>query len=105
MPRERLLALALGAGPTGTTLDLRHERRGAPAVLDELGRLLGNLCQAVPQVWAPFLSRRLRRPPCTCMCHRRCSCFNSLKLLLPQPSQHAASCSAFSHLGLLAAAA
>ena len=53
MPTERLLALALGQGPTGTPLDLRHERRSAAAAMDELGRLLGNLCRAVPQVAFP----------------------------------------------------
>jgi len=49
VPRQRLLALALGRGPGGRELDLRAERRGAPGALDELGRLLLNVCQAVPQ--------------------------------------------------------
>ncbi|KAK9843489.1 hypothetical protein WJX81_005623 [Elliptochloris bilobata] len=49
VPPERLLALALGRGPTGRELDLRAERRAAPATLDELGRLLLNVCQAIPQ--------------------------------------------------------
>ena len=53
VPRERLLALALGRGPGGRELDLRAERRGAPGALDELGRLLLNVCQAVPQARAP----------------------------------------------------
>ena len=50
VPPERLLALALGRGPTGRELDLRAERRGAPDALDELGRLLLNVCQAIPEV-------------------------------------------------------
>ena len=50
VPKERLLALALGRGPTGAALDLRHARRGQAAVLGEMGRLLLNICQAVPQV-------------------------------------------------------
>ena len=52
VPPERLLALALGRGPTGRELDLRAERRGAPGALDELGRLLLNVCQAIPEVWS-----------------------------------------------------
>ena len=55
------MALALGQGPTGMPLDLRHERRGAAAAMDELGRLLGNLCRAVPQVAFPA-SRHLICP-------------------------------------------
>lgn len=47
--RDRLLALALGTGPSGRALDLRHSSRGQPAVMDELARLLLNVCQAVPQ--------------------------------------------------------
>ena len=50
VPKERRLALALGRGPTGAALDLRHARRSQAAVLDEMGRLLLNVCQAVPQV-------------------------------------------------------
>lgn len=50
MPKERLLAVALGRGPTGATLDLRHEHRAQPSSMDEIGRLLTNICQAIPQV-------------------------------------------------------
>ena len=50
VPKERLLALALGRGPTGAALDLRHALRSQAATLDEMGRLLLNVCQAVPQV-------------------------------------------------------
>eukprot|EP00887_Chlorella_sp_A99_P000340 scaffold13.g340.t1 len=46
--QDRLLALALGAGPSGAALDFRHASRSAPATLDELGRLLCNVCQVVP---------------------------------------------------------
>ena len=49
VPPERLLALALGRGPTGRELDLRADRRAAADTLDELGRLLLNVCQAIPQ--------------------------------------------------------
>lgn len=50
MPKERLLALAVGRGPTGAALDLRHARRGQAPMLDEMARLLLNVCQAVRQV-------------------------------------------------------
>ena len=39
-----------GSGPSGRSLDLRHEARGSAATLDEVGRLLLNLCRAVPEV-------------------------------------------------------
>ncbi len=42
--------MALGRGPTGATLDLRHEQRAQSSSMDEIGRLLTNICQAVPQV-------------------------------------------------------
>ncbi|PRW20458.1 putative ATP-dependent RNA helicase DDX11 [Chlorella sorokiniana] len=46
--RERLLALAVGAGPSGAALDFRHAARGSAATMDELGRLVLNACQVVP---------------------------------------------------------
>eukprot|EP00884_Botryococcus_braunii_P018140 jgi/Botrbrau1/5009/Bobra.0396s0030.1 len=46
--RERLLALAVGKGPSGRSLELRHGQRSLPALIDELGNLLVNVCQAVP---------------------------------------------------------
>lgn len=58
VPKERLLALAIGNGPTGATLDLRHAQRGQSAMLDEMGRLLLNVCQAVPQVMRTPYGRR-----------------------------------------------
>lgn len=48
LPKERLLALSLGAGPTGRPLDLRASARTAPASLDEVGALLANVCAVVP---------------------------------------------------------
>lgn len=46
--RERLLALAVGKGPSARTLELRHAQRSLPPLIDELGNLLVNVCQAVP---------------------------------------------------------
>ena len=47
-PPCRLLALAVGAGPSGAPLDFRHSSRATPSTLDELGRLVLNTCQVVP---------------------------------------------------------
>ncbi|KAK9822081.1 hypothetical protein WJX74_005614 [Apatococcus lobatus] len=49
VPASRLLLLPLPCGPTGLGLDLRHATRSRPGMMDELGRLLMNICQAVPQ--------------------------------------------------------
>lgn len=42
---RRLLALAVGAGPSGAALDFRHASRGSSSTIDELGRLVLNACQ------------------------------------------------------------
>ena len=47
-PNPRLLALAVGAGPTAVALDFRHGSRDTAATVEELGRLLANVCQVVP---------------------------------------------------------
>ena len=57
VPASRLLLLPFPCGPTGLSLDLRHATRSQPAMMDELGRLLMNVCQAVPEVC-----------PCCCSC-------------------------------------
>lgn len=46
--KERLLAVAVGAGPGGTVLDFRHGSRGSHETIDELGRLVLNTCTAAP---------------------------------------------------------
>ncbi|PSC69979.1 putative ATP-dependent RNA helicase DDX11 [Micractinium conductrix] len=46
--QERLLALAVGSGPSRAALDFRHASRGTPTTIDELGRLVLNTCQVVP---------------------------------------------------------
>ena len=43
-------AFRAGRGPSGRALDFRQSARGAPAAVDELGALLQNVVQAVPQV-------------------------------------------------------
>ena len=37
-------------GPSGLPLNLRHEQRGQASMMEEVGRLLANVCQAVPEV-------------------------------------------------------
>ncbi len=61
----RLCSTRAGVGPSGRALDLRHAARSAAATLDELARLLLNVCQAVPQVRArskSSLQARLKTP-------------------------------------------
>jgi chromosome transmission fidelity protein 1 len=38
----------MGSGPSGTALDFRHSSRGSPGTVDELGRLVLNVCRVVP---------------------------------------------------------
>ncbi len=45
-------------------LNFRHSARGAPATVDELGRLLQNVVQAVPQVHAAAPSRAVASAGC-----------------------------------------
>ncbi|KAG2440974.1 hypothetical protein HXX76_003827 [Chlamydomonas incerta] len=56
VPPRQLAALVAARGPTGLPLQLSHGRRGEPRVMEELGRLLVNICTAVPAgvvVFAP----------------------------------------------------
>lgn len=46
--KERLLAMAVGAGPSGKTLDFRMESRATHGTIDELGRLVVNACNVTP---------------------------------------------------------
>ena len=48
--KDRLLALALGCGPSGMSLNFKLGSRSQAATTDQLGRLLLNVSQAVPQV-------------------------------------------------------
>ena len=50
--KDRLLALAVGCGPSGASLNFKLGHRSQAATLEQLGRLLVNICQAVPQVGA-----------------------------------------------------
>ncbi|KAL1138858.1 hypothetical protein AAG570_008920 [Ranatra chinensis] len=48
IPRENILPLVLCQGPSGTTFDFSFQSRSSQAVLNEFGRLLGNICNIIP---------------------------------------------------------
>lgn len=55
VPAEQLLTVALGRGPSGKALNLKHEARGEQSVMSELGQLLLNLCNVVPEGLVVFV--------------------------------------------------
>ncbi|RFU29090.1 hypothetical protein B7463_g7225, partial [Scytalidium lignicola] len=48
IPKESLVAWSLAKGPTGIEFEFNFKKRGDPAMLDELGRALLNICSVVP---------------------------------------------------------
>jgi len=52
---SNVLLQCLPTGPTGQTLDFRHQSRTQAAVCDELGRTLVQLCSIVPNGFVIFL--------------------------------------------------
>ncbi|XP_053400123.1 ATP-dependent DNA helicase DDX11-like isoform X2 [Mercenaria mercenaria] len=48
IPGEQLLPLAVSTGPTGVQLDFTYTNRNKTSLLDELGRLVCNICNIVP---------------------------------------------------------
>jgi chromosome transmission fidelity protein 1 len=48
VPRDALLPIAVGAGPSGRAFDFSFSARAAPEMIDELGRLLVNACAVAP---------------------------------------------------------
>ncbi|CAL4123180.1 unnamed protein product, partial [Meganyctiphanes norvegica] len=48
VPGEQLMPIALTQGPTNVTLDFTFSSRNNPTILDELGRVLVNVCTVVP---------------------------------------------------------
>lgn len=55
IPPSNLLALVLANGPKGTPFEFKYESRKDPAVLDELGLALVNLCNLIPGGLVIFL--------------------------------------------------
>ncbi|CAM9502241.1 unnamed protein product, partial [Discosporangium mesarthrocarpum] len=56
IPKENLLPLCMARGPTGKTFNFTFHMRGSVEQLDELGRLMSNVCTIVPGGVVCFLS-------------------------------------------------
>ena len=48
VPRDALLPLAVGVGPSGLTLDFSFGKRDDEKMIDELGRIVANACAVTP---------------------------------------------------------
>ncbi|KAJ8245621.1 hypothetical protein GJAV_G00272710 [Gymnothorax javanicus] len=48
IPPENILPIVLCSGPSGQQLDFTFQNRETPAMMDEVGRILSNLCNVVP---------------------------------------------------------
>ncbi|XP_065186759.1 ATP-dependent DNA helicase DDX11-like isoform X1 [Sycon ciliatum] len=48
IPAEQLLCVTLEQGPSGVPLDLTFKSRTSPQQVDEIGRIVSNLCSLVP---------------------------------------------------------
>lgn len=49
VPPESILPLAIGKGPSNRTFDFTYQSRFSPAVVEELGILMKNVCTVVPE--------------------------------------------------------
>jgi chromosome transmission fidelity protein 1 len=54
VPADQLLAIALARGPSGAALDFTYTGRMQPAAMDELGRVLLNVCRCAPHGCVAF---------------------------------------------------
>ncbi|XP_028287261.1 ATP-dependent DNA helicase DDX11 [Parambassis ranga] len=48
IPPENILPLVLCSGPSGQELDFTFKNRDSPQMMDEMGRVLSNICNVVP---------------------------------------------------------
>ncbi|XP_044006068.1 ATP-dependent DNA helicase DDX11 [Aphidius gifuensis] len=55
VPKENILTRILCKGPTGVSLEFNYQNRQNPKLLDELGRILQNLCNIIPGGMVVFL--------------------------------------------------
>ncbi|KAL3822856.1 hypothetical protein ACHAXA_006220 [Cyclostephanos tholiformis] len=55
IPPSNVITTCLSTGPTGESLDFRHFSRSSNVIIDELGRLVLNLCSVVPKGFVVFL--------------------------------------------------
>lgn len=56
IPEENILPITVSSGPTGKIFDFSYQLRSDLEVLDELGRLLINVCNIVPAGVVCFFS-------------------------------------------------
>ncbi|KAK7084367.1 DEAD H (Asp-Glu-Ala-Asp His) box helicase 11 [Halocaridina rubra] len=55
VPGNQIMPVALSMGPTNVTLDFTYQNRGSTIILQELGRVLVNICTIVPSGIVCFL--------------------------------------------------
>ncbi|EED93598.1 DNA helicase, partial [Thalassiosira pseudonana CCMP1335] len=55
IPPSNVVTACLSFGPTSHKLDFRHNSRSSNAMIDELGRVLLNMCNVVPSGFVVFL--------------------------------------------------
>ncbi|KAJ8411228.1 hypothetical protein AAFF_G00172340 [Aldrovandia affinis] len=48
IPPENILPIVLCSGPSGQELEFTFQKRDTPQMIDEMGRILSNLCNVVP---------------------------------------------------------
>jgi len=55
IPPSNVITACLSSGPTAQNLDFRHFSRSSNVIIDELGRVVLNLCNVVPKGFVVFL--------------------------------------------------
>ena len=55
IPPSNVVTACLSSGPTSKKLDFRHSSRSSHEMIDELGRVIMNLCSVVPKGFVVFL--------------------------------------------------
>lgn len=55
IPPSHVITACLSSGPTAQNLDFRHFSRSSNVIIDELGRVVLNLCNVVPKGFIVFL--------------------------------------------------
>ncbi|KAL7446984.1 hypothetical protein ACHAXM_011061 [Skeletonema potamos] len=55
IPPNNVITACLSSGPTSVKLDFRHSNRSSNQMIDELGRVIMNMCNVVPSGFVVFL--------------------------------------------------
>lgn len=55
IPPSNVITACISTGPTAQSLDFRHFSRSSDVIMDELGRVVLNLCSVVPKGFVVFL--------------------------------------------------